>query len=228
MGGAERLAEQIRAGAPFAAVAQQFSRSPSAANGGDIGWVHLSQLPREVAPVVEKMGIGEISTPIKTLNGIYLVELKNKQVGVGADPMNDKWTLVRILLPLSPEAPGAMVERRAKEAIKLTKEFKSCDDLSQQIKSYVGGVVDEPKTVVFGSLDARMKAVISKSKPGEIIPPIRSREGMEMIAVCSHQVEDAQMPTRNAIEDNLYSQQLSMMSRRHLRDLHRDAVIEIR
>ncbi|MFZ3032563.1 MAG: peptidylprolyl isomerase [Parvibaculum sp.] len=227
-GGAERLAEQIRAGAPFGAVAQQFSRSPSAANGGDIGWVHLSQLPREVAPVVEQMGIGEISSPIKTLNGIYLIQLKNKQVGVGSDPMKDRWTLARVLLPLSPDAPDNMVERRAKEALKFTQEFKSCDALSQQIKAYVGGVASEPRTVVFGSLDARMQSLVSKSKPGEVIPPIRSREGIEMVAVCGHQVDDPQMPSRESIEDSLYSQQLSMMSRRHLRDLHRDAVIEIR
>jgi len=226
--GAGRLAEQIRAGAPFGAVAQQFSRSPSAANGGDIGWVHLSQLPQEIVPVVQNMGIGEISNPIKTLNGVYLIALKNKQVGMAANPMDDKWTLARVLLPLSPDAPSAMVERRAQEAVKFTKEFKSCDSLNQQIKSYVGGIVEAPRTVVFGSLDARLKAVVSKSKPGEVVPPIRSREGMEMIAVCGHQVEDAQMPTRDAIEDNLYSQQLSMMSRRHLRDLHRDAVVEIR
>ena len=41
---ADRLIEQIRGGANFAAVAQQFSQSPSAAVGGDIGWVTPSQL----------------------------------------------------------------------------------------------------------------------------------------------------------------------------------------
>ncbi len=228
MGGADRLAQQIRQGAPFGAVAQQFSQSPSAANGGDIGWVHLSQLPQTVAPVVGQMGIGEISAPIKTLNGIYLIELRNKQVGIGADPMEDTWTLARVLLPLTPDAPAAMVERRAKEAVKFSQEFKTCDNLSNQVKSYVGGVAETPRTVVFGTLDARMKELVSKSKPGEVIPPIRSKEGIEMVAICSHQVVNSEMPTRDSIEDNLYSQQLAMMSRRHLRDLRRDAVIEMR
>ncbi|MDO9125549.1 MAG: SurA N-terminal domain-containing protein, partial [Parvibaculum sp.] len=43
--GTKRLVEQMREGAPFEAVAHQFSQSASAANGGDIGWVHASQLP---------------------------------------------------------------------------------------------------------------------------------------------------------------------------------------
>lgn len=227
-GGALRLADQIRRGAPFAAVAQQFSQSPSSANGGDIGWVHLSQLPREVAPIVEQMGIGATSDPIKTLNGLYIVQLRNKQTGLGADPMQDEWTLARIVLPLSPDAPAPLVERRATEATKLAREFKSCDELPEQIKAYVGGIAETPRTVSFSKLDTRMQSALSKSKPGQIIPPIRSNQGIEMVAVCSKKTVDTQMPTREAIEDNLYAQQLSMMARRHLRDLRRDAVIEIR
>lgn len=227
-GGAHRLADQIRQGAPFGAVAQQFSQSPSSANGGDIGWVHLSQLPREVAPMVEQMGIGAVSDPIKTLNGLYIVQLRSKQTGLGTDPMQDQWTLAHVLLPLSPDAPAALVERRAGEATKFANEFKSCEDLGNQIKAYVGGVADEPRTVAFGKLDARLQQAVSKSKPGDVISPIRSAQGIEMVAVCDHKAYDAQLPTRDVIEDNLYSQQLSMMARRHLRDLRRDAVVEIR
>lgn len=228
LGGAHRLADQIRQGAPFPAVAQQFSQSPSAANGGDIGWVHLSQLPRDVAPVVEQMGIGATSDPIKTLNGLYIVQLRNKQSGLGADPMQDEWTLAHVLLPLSPDAPPALVERRAAEAMKFAQEFKSCDDLNTQVKAYVGGVAQAPRTVTFGKLDQRLQEALSKSKPGGVTPPIRSNQGMEMVAICGHKAVNAEMPTREAIEDNLYAQQLSMMARRYLRDLRRDAVVEMR
>lgn len=226
--GAQRLVDQMRQGAPFAAVARQFSQSPSAANGGDIGWVHASQLPSEVAPVVQKMDIGTISDPIKTLNGVYVLQLRNKQTGLGPDPMRDQWVLSHILLPLSANAPAAAVERRATETTKFVKEFKSCDGLQEQIKGYLGGVAGAQQTVTFGELDAKLRSALSKAKPGEILPPIRSAQGIEMVAVCGHKADDTAMPTRDTIEDNLFSQQLSMMARRHLRDLRRDAVIEVR
>ena len=38
-GAAERILQQAKQGAPFATIAGQFSQSPSAASGGDIGWV---------------------------------------------------------------------------------------------------------------------------------------------------------------------------------------------
>lgn len=228
MAGAARLAEQMRQGAPFSSVAQQFSRSASAANGGDIGWVHLSQLPEDVAAVVGDMGIGAISAPIRTLNGIYLIQLRSKQVGVGSDPMRDEWTVMRVVLTLTPDAPPAAVERRVKDTQRFVKEFKSCAEIPAQLKSYIGGQADAPATYAFGGLDPRLQQALSKRKPGDLLPPSRSEVGIEMVAICDHKVAAGQLPTRDSIEDNLFSQQLSMMSRRHLRDLRRDAVIEMR
>jgi len=43
---AERLTQQMRQGARFSGVAQQFSQSPTAAVGGDLGWLN----PAELAP----------------------------------------------------------------------------------------------------------------------------------------------------------------------------------
>ena len=44
---AEKLTEQMKQGARFSAVAQQFSQSATAAVGGDMGWLRPDQLPPE-------------------------------------------------------------------------------------------------------------------------------------------------------------------------------------
>lgn len=226
--GAERLVEQMRQGAPFAGVARQFSQSPSAANGGDIGWVHASQLSKEVAAIVEQMPTSAISNPIRTLSGFYLIQLRNKQTGLGPDPMRDQWTLVHVLLPLAPDAAGALVQRRAAEAETFVKEFKSCETIPDQLQSVVGGVSQAPRTVTFGQLDEKLREALGSAKPGQVLKPIRSAQGVEMIAVCDYRADTTAAPTREEIENNLYTQQLSMMARRHLRDLRRDAVIDVR
>lgn len=227
-GGAQRLVEQIRQGAPFAAVARQFSQSASAANGGDIGWVHASQLPKEVGSIVEQMPTSAISNPIRTLSGFFIVQLRNKQTGLGPDPMRDQWTLAHILLPLAPDAPAALVQQRADEAERFVREFKSCDTIADQLKPIVGGISQPPRAVTFGQLDEKLREGLSGAKPGQILKPIRSAQGVEMVAVCDYTADTTAAPTREEIEDSLYTQQLSMMARRHLRDLRRDAVIDIR
>lgn len=228
LAGAQRLVEQMRQGAPFASVARQFSQSASSANGGDIGWEHASQMPAEVAPAVQQMVIGAISDPIKTLNGVYIIQLRNKQTGLGPDPLQDRWTLAHVLLPLTPDAPVALVARRAQEAQKFAAEFKSCDAIPDQIKQYVGGVAQSPRTVAFGQLDQQLRTSLAKAKPGDVLKPVRSQQGIEMIAVCGYQADTGGAPTRDQIENSIFSQRLDMMARRHLRDLRRDAVVDIR
>src|SRR6516225_6140032 len=49
---AERLSDQMRQGARFSAIAQQFSQSATAAVGGDIGWVRPEQLSPELGKAV--------------------------------------------------------------------------------------------------------------------------------------------------------------------------------
>jgi peptidyl-prolyl cis-trans isomerase SurA len=48
MQGANQLVAQLQQGAPFAAVARQFSASATAAAGGEVGWVSSGEMPAEV------------------------------------------------------------------------------------------------------------------------------------------------------------------------------------
>src|SRR6202023_721356 len=78
---AERLTEQMKQGARFSAVAQQFSQSATAAVGGDIGWVRAEQLSPELGKVVTQMRPGELSPPIRTGAGYYLLLVVDRRSG---------------------------------------------------------------------------------------------------------------------------------------------------
>ena len=79
--GAHQLILQMQAGAPFGAVARQFSALPTAANGGDAGWVVDTELKPEVRAAVEQMRPGDLSQPIITSDGVWIVLLKQKRAG---------------------------------------------------------------------------------------------------------------------------------------------------
>ena len=78
---AERLTEQMKQGARFSAVAQQFSQSATAAVGGDIGWVRAEQLSPELGKAVAQMRPGELSPPIRTGAGYYLLLVLDRRSG---------------------------------------------------------------------------------------------------------------------------------------------------
>ncbi len=63
---ADRIMEQLRRGAPFAAVAQQFSQGASAAAGGDLGWVLPGALDPSLDAAIEKVQPRSYSEPVRS------------------------------------------------------------------------------------------------------------------------------------------------------------------
>ena len=53
-------------------------------------------------------------------------------------------------------------------------------------------------------------------------------ENLNLILICDRKDDVGLNISRETIEENIYSQKIGMMSRRYLRDLRRDAVIEYR
>lgn len=79
--GATRLIEQMQRGAPFPLVARQFSQAPSAAAGGDMGWVATTDLAPELQAVADRLQPGQVSLPIRTRAGVYIIAVRARRHG---------------------------------------------------------------------------------------------------------------------------------------------------
>jgi parvulin-like peptidyl-prolyl isomerase len=56
--------------------ATQLSQSPSAANGGRLGWVTKGKLPKVLEQALDKMKEGDVSSPIAYGNDYYILKLE--------------------------------------------------------------------------------------------------------------------------------------------------------
>jgi len=72
---ADQLTRQLRQGADFAILAQEYSGDPSAAQGGDMGYLHQGMLGEQVEQALRDLQVGAISEPIKVLEGIAIFQL---------------------------------------------------------------------------------------------------------------------------------------------------------
>lgn len=77
---AQKLVQEIRSGeAPFFKVAQQFSKSAGAPQGGDLGWVGQGQLQQEVDAMLPRIAVGQVSDPIRTSTGFHIVNVREQR-----------------------------------------------------------------------------------------------------------------------------------------------------
>lgn len=75
---AEGIRDQIGQGADFAALAREHSTEPSREKGGAVGRIHKGQLPDAAQSVVEAMKPGEVSKPIRILEGYLILRLNER------------------------------------------------------------------------------------------------------------------------------------------------------
>ncbi|TAH32831.1 MAG: hypothetical protein EYC62_08855 [Alphaproteobacteria bacterium] len=73
---ADRMVQDILNGAPFADIARQFSKSGTAQNGGDMGWIKQGQLPEMVEQKLAKMQPNQITRPLRTEDGFVILFLR--------------------------------------------------------------------------------------------------------------------------------------------------------
>lgn len=219
---AERLIEQLRAGADFTALARQFSQSATAPQGGEIGWVQEGQLAPELDAALANMQDSTIAGPVRTLSGFHILLLReSRQAAQGDVDVQIK----QVLLPMADDA----TEERQKEvdarAVELSKRITGCDNIEEIAAEAGASGSGDLGTMKLGDLPAPLQGVVGSIPIGQPSDPIRVDGGMSVLVVCER--TDAGID-RDAIRDQLLNDQIDLLSRRYMRDLRRSANVDIR
>jgi len=222
--GAAQLITQMQQGAPFAAVARQFSGSATAANGGDVGWVNQGEMPAEVDAALEQLRPGQLSRPIQVKDGVYIIYLRDKRAGSKTAIVD----LKQVAAPLAADATQAQVDAAAKLLTDLKPKITSCQTLEATAAKVDGLIAGDLGEAEITDLAPAFQEAANKLEVGQISDPIRTDAGLHLIAVCGKRQGGANAPTHDQIENRLRGQQLALISKRYLRDLRNQATIETR
>jgi peptidyl-prolyl cis-trans isomerase SurA len=225
---AERLVKQLSKGAPFPAIARQFSQSNTARNGGVVGWILEGQLGPEIEIALANTKPGRFTKPVRTPEGYYILFLRGlRRVGL-PDPMAAKVTLKQIALPLAKNAAGSLVQESLRQAKKYAANMRSCDDLDRIAKGIETPGSGSLGTLLVGELPEKFRVIVGSLSIGQASVPFRTDQGFHVLMVCDRVDAPAYRPTIKAISQSLGEQRLGMMARRYMRDLRRTAIIDLR
>jgi peptidyl-prolyl cis-trans isomerase SurA len=221
---ANQLVNQLHQGANFQSVARQFSAASTAANGGDAGWVTAGELDPEVRAVVEQMRPGSLSAPIPVKEGVYIIYLRERQAG-GASVLI---SLKQAAIALPADAPQAQVDAARAKLTALRGQLHGCDNF-EAIAAKTDGVLAGD----LGEADAKDLAPAFRDAAttlgiGQVSDPIRSDQGLHILAVCNKRSNSAQGLDHDQIETRLMGEELQMINKRRIRDLRNSASIEVR
>ena len=227
---AERLTEQMRQGARFSAVAQQFSQSATAAVGGDIGWVRPEQLSPELGKAVAQMRSGELSAPIRAGAGYYLLLVLDRRSGRSAGPEDSLVHLVQIVFPLPPQATEQMRHAAIVEAQNAKTTAKNCEELLKIGKEKGSAQLSSEGRLRVDQVTPAMRNIVLGLEVGQTSPPIVQKNGVGVVMMCEKAAPPSALtvPSRDEIAETLMRQRLETLARRYMRDLRRTAFVDVR
>lgn len=224
---AERLIEQMQQGAPFPALARQFSQTGAA--GGDLGWVAQGSLDDELMAALAKLDKGSITPPIRTVDGYHIMLLRDKRTAGQSEETEPFYDIMTIQLPILPGSTAAERDAQLTQVRDLMAAGKSCDEDEPLIKQNIATADYTRNAKVRRSeIPPAIAALVLDLKPGQISQPLDENNVRRLFSLCGRIDPKGGLPSRDEIRTRLEDEQMDIMARRYLRDLRRAAFVEIR
>ncbi|MCA8908417.1 MAG: peptidylprolyl isomerase [Rhodospirillaceae bacterium] len=221
---AQSLVDELRGGGSFRAIASQFSDGVGATDGGNMGWVLGAQLDDDLRSTVETLGVGEVSDPVRTAGGYHIVLLRDQRLANTPTADDDLVVLGRLIIPVDPPTQQALAAA-AYRLEQATSGIEGCDALQQQAEA-LGAPPVSSDPVRIGSLAEDLTNLLNSLDVGEPSGLIRTPGGLGIFMVCERTPADR--ATLDQILNNLLEERINLAQQRYLRDLRRDAMVDIR
>lgn len=209
---ANSIIEQLSAGAQFEVAAQRFSSAPTAATGGDMGWVVIEDFDDARRQALQSLSEPGLTPPISVEDGVYIMNVRSRR-----DPSQSS-TLVDVTRLTV--ADGA--ESSLKAALARIEDCTSIDavvEADDNLRSV------ELSDLNVDDLGFEGKSMVLSTEIGQPTDIFAQSGTLAVMYVCDRRTDVQAVPNREQVEDRLYSEQLGMISERSLRNLRREATI---
>lgn len=206
------IVDQLRQGADFGVAAQRLSSAPTAATGGDMGWITPDDLSADLAAIVSEVSQPGVLDPIVVHNGVYILLVANKREPT---KLTTKVDLIRLATREGTDADL----KAAIETIESCDDVKSVANSKSNLRAYSLEDIDVEELGPEGRDSVLATAVGS---PTDIMA---STGGLAVLYVCGRKEGAEALPSRDDLKGSLKSEELGLISQRELRDMRREATI---
>ncbi len=223
-----QIVERIKSGSAFPEIAQQLSSSPSAAVGGDLGWITADSINTDYAESVQNLDVGEISEPIRTAGGFVIIAVRDRRRILIADPLDSEVDIRQIHLSSPQVADTAKAAQFETVTGNLHTQGNHCETVDA-----IAASAGADGRVALGNLRIRnlqgdVRTRVQALEVGQATELMKMEDGWRVLIVCNKTEPQVQEPNHDQIMNQIEQQRLAMMGRRYLRDLRRDAIIDYR
>ena len=189
-------------------------------------WIAQDTLQPVLLHALRDLKPGDITPPLRAGGGIQLIQLLDRQVNKPqAD--NTEIAIKQISIPVPAKRDQKSIAKLKAVAEKLHAHPGDCS--SETLPP-----TDLPATASFartkmGALTPQQRSVINHLQVGEVSMPLPAPEFVRLVMLCE-KIEPAagNLPDADAVRQRLFAERIELEAQKHLRNLKRDAFIDVK
>lgn len=222
---AEEVALDLKAGAPMGSVAARLIGNPNVRYSQPT-WVPESNLPPPLQQALRAMKAGEYTPPLRGGNAIQILQMMERNT---APKLADttEFAIKQISIAVPKKRNKASLAKLSAVAESLRANSGSCMDDSVP-------AVDLPAQAKFvrlrlANMSPEQRSIVSHLEVGDVSEPLLSPDALRLIVMCE-KIEPAggALPDSEKIRQQLFAEKIELEAQKHLRNLRRDAYIDIK
>ncbi|MDB5618965.1 SurA N-terminal domain-containing protein [Tardiphaga sp.] len=136
---------------------------------------------------------------------------------------------MRPVVLVVPRGAGAgAAEARSKEAEGLRSRIQTCDEANSTFKSMQNATIRDTVIKTSADLPPTLRELLDKTPIGHLTPPEVTRQGIEMVALCSRKPTKIDTPKKREVRDKMFAEKFEAKSKAYLQEVRNGSMIEYR
>lgn len=211
------LHSELLNGGQFQMLAQQFSQSSSAKQGGNMGWVNLELLPEKARSIVSNLTIGQLTSPQRLDDGYVVYALIDKRLPGESSIKDTVFSVRQIIMNLDNLQEDSVTSE--------LKKCKNCDALDTVLAKHPYIQMEKSDHVVIQQMPPQFAELLSKLNDNTLSEAIRYPQGSMYLWICGRKVMDGIIP-KDELRYRVMMQNLTQKSRSILNRISRTILVE--
>jgi len=133
-----------------------------------------------------------------------------------------------IVLIVPRGSPPAFQETRQKEAETYRARVTSCEEANSLFRSTPNATIRESVTKTTADLPEALRKVLDDTPIGHLTAPEVTKQGIEMVVLCSRKPTTIDTPKKREIREKMYSEKYEKTQKTYLEEIRKAAMIEYR
>lgn len=224
---AEALGEKAASGFSFDALAREAQQKEVVIVPPV--WIDEARLEPAMAQALRSIEKGQMTKPLRSQQTYQIVKLMDRREIEPLSP-DTEIALKHITLAVPQKSNAAQIDNVMQIASEVQKNPGSCDEKNVAGIDNVQGldIAVDYKRMRAKDVSTALQPLILPLKVGEVSQPYASKNGVELSMLCEKIEAPQPLPDKEQIRERLFSERAQLEAEKYLRNLKRDAFVEVR